>query len=49
MQLINEQEWQALPESAQQEIYDFFKVIKQRYNGGKGYFCGDVIVKKLRL
>ena len=31
MQLINEQEWQALPESAQQEVYHFFLFIKQRY------------------
>lgn len=31
MQLITEQEWQALPESAQQNVYDFFLFIKQRY------------------
>jgi len=24
MQLIKEQDWQALPELAQQEVYDFF-------------------------
>jgi hypothetical protein len=30
MQLIKEQEWQSLPESAQQEVYDFFVFIKQR-------------------
>ena len=28
---MKEQEWQALPESAQQEVYDFFLFIKQRY------------------
>ena len=32
MQLINEQEWQALPESAQKKFYDFFLFIKQRYS-----------------
>ena len=32
MQFINEQEWQALPESAQKNVYDFFFFIKQRYN-----------------
>jgi hypothetical protein len=31
MQLIKEQDWQTLPESAQQEVYDFFIFIKQRY------------------
>jgi len=31
MQLIKEQDWQALPEPAQQEVYDFFIFIKQRY------------------
>lgn len=31
MQLIKEQEWQSLPESAQQEVYDFFVFIKQRH------------------
>ena len=31
MQFIKEQEWQALPEPAQQEVYDFFLFIKQRY------------------
>ena len=31
MQAIDNQEWQALPEQAQQEIYDFFLFIKQRY------------------
>ena len=31
MQAINNQEWQSLPEQAQQEIYDFFLFIKQRY------------------
>ncbi|TXK93233.1 hypothetical protein BMR08_18110 [Methylococcaceae bacterium CS2] len=31
MQLIKEQDWQPLPESAQQEVYDFFIFIKQRY------------------
>ena len=31
MQLFKEQEWKSLPESAQQEVYDFFIFIKQRY------------------
>ncbi|MFZ2726371.1 MAG: hypothetical protein WAX77_08985 [Methylococcaceae bacterium] len=31
MQVINEQDWQSLPELAQQEVYDFFLFIKQRY------------------
>lgn len=31
MQAIDNQEWQSLPEQAQQKIYDFFLFIKQRY------------------
>ena len=31
MQAIDNREWQSLPEQAQQEIYDFFLFIKQRY------------------
>lgn len=31
MQAIKEQDWQMLPELAQQEIYDFFIRIKQQY------------------
>ena len=31
MQFIKEQDWTTLPESAQQEVYDFFLFIKQRY------------------
>lgn len=31
MQTIKEQDWKTLPESAQQEVYDFFLFIKQRY------------------
>jgi hypothetical protein len=31
MQLIKEQDWKTLPESAQQEVYDFFLFIKPRY------------------
>ena len=31
MQLIKEQDWKTLPEQAQQEIYDFYLFIKQRY------------------
>ncbi|GFO73733.1 hypothetical protein BJAS_P4731 [Bathymodiolus japonicus methanotrophic gill symbiont] len=31
MPLIKEHDWKALPESAQQEVYDFFLFIKQRY------------------
>lgn len=36
MQLIKEQEWQALPESAQKNVYDFFLFIKQRYGKSTG-------------
>jgi len=28
---MKEQDWQTLPETAQQEVYDFFIFIKQRY------------------
>ena len=31
MQAISQQDWQAMPEQAQQEVYDFFLFIKQRY------------------
>ena len=31
MQVIKEQDWKTLPEHAQQEIYDFYLFIKQRY------------------
>ena len=31
MPLIKEQDWKTLPEPAQQEVYDFFLFIKQRY------------------
>jgi hypothetical protein len=31
MQAIREQDWQCLPMQAQQEVYDFFLFIKQRY------------------
>lgn len=31
MQVIKEQEWKTLPEQAQQEVYDFYLFIKQRY------------------
>lgn len=31
MQAIKEQDWQTLPESAQQELYDFYIFLKQRY------------------
>lgn len=31
MQTIPKQDWQAMPEQAQQEVYDFFLFIKQRY------------------
>ncbi len=31
MKAIQEQEWQAFPEQAQQEVYDFFLFIRQRY------------------
>ena len=32
MHAIKEQDWLTLPESAQQEVYDFFVFIKQRYD-----------------
>ena len=31
MQAIDDREWQSLPEQAQQEIYNFFLFVKQRY------------------
>jgi hypothetical protein len=31
MQTIKEQDWQSLPAHAQQEVYDFFLFVKQRY------------------
>lgn len=31
MQAIREEDWQCLPEHAQNEVYDFFLFIKQRY------------------
>ena len=31
MKTIDKQEWQALPEHAQREVYDFFLFVKQRY------------------
>jgi hypothetical protein len=31
MQAIREEDWQTLPEQAQNEVYDFFLFIKQRY------------------
>lgn len=31
MKAINKQEWQALPERAQREVYDFFLLVKQQY------------------
>ena len=32
---IDKREWQALPEHAQREVYDFFLFIKQRYTKDK--------------
>ena len=32
MHAIEQQDWQCLPEQAQQEVYDFFLFIKQRYD-----------------
>ncbi len=32
MHAIKEQDWITLPEQAQQEVYDFFIFIKQRYD-----------------
>ena len=31
MNVIEIQEWQALPDQAQQEVYDFFLFVKQQY------------------
>jgi hypothetical protein len=31
MHTIEQQDWQCLPEHAQQEVYDFFLFVKQRY------------------
>ncbi len=31
MNVIETQEWQALPDQAQQEVYDFFLFVKQQY------------------
>jgi hypothetical protein len=31
MHTIEQQAWQCLPEHAQQEVYDFFLFVKQRY------------------
>lgn len=31
MQTIRDEDWQTLPEHAQNEVYDFFLFIKQRY------------------
>ncbi len=31
MHVIKEQDWKTLPEQAQQEVYDFYLFIKQRY------------------
>ena len=35
MQAISQQDWQAMPEQAQQEVYDFFLFIKQRYRSSQ--------------
>jgi len=32
VKLIPKEEWQAIPEQAQHEVYDFFLFIKQRYS-----------------
>jgi len=32
MKLISKEEWLAIPEQAQHEVYDFFLFIKQRYS-----------------
>ncbi len=43
MQLIKEHDWKTLPESAQQEVYDFFLFIKQRYVKQKGQEKAETI------
>ena len=32
---ISKKEWQDLPDEAQREVYDYFKLMKQRYAKGK--------------
>jgi hypothetical protein len=32
VQTISQQDWQKIPEQAQQEVYDFFLFLKQRYS-----------------
>jgi len=32
VQTIPQQDWQKIPEQAQQEVYDFFLFLKQRYS-----------------
>jgi hypothetical protein len=45
MHAINEQDWITLPEQAQQEVYDFFIFIKQRYDNK----LNKNVVTKLKL
>ena len=42
MKGINKQEWQALPEQAQREIYDFFLLVKQQYAKDKKHTQPDL-------
>ena len=35
MHAIKQQDWQELPEKAQQEVYDFFLKVKQRYESNE--------------
>ncbi len=37
MNVIETQEWQALPDQAQQEVYDFFLFVKQQYLARKEF------------
>ena len=43
MQTIPQQDWQKLPEQAQQEVYDFFLFLKQRYQASNLKDTNDTI------
>ena len=36
MKAISKKEWQDLPDEAQREVYDYFKLVRMRYAKGKG-------------
>ena len=45
MHTIEQQAWQCLPEHAQQEVYDFFLFVKQRYRLSEIKFPLHLIIK----